>query len=421
MSIQLSKETTDLFIQYISDFGDVVFLDSQLNHGFSYLAWQPEMVYQSNVNGDDFSLKFDLFTKSDNSWKFGFVSYDVKNYLEKKLKSKNSISANLPDLWFMIPKMLLKIDAKSNEAELILGEQETFLSELEKAKKRSFDKSYSISNWQSYSNKESYLQRIEEIKDAITEGSYYELNLSRLITADFTGSVNGLFSAFRELSPVPMAAFIKTNEWSICSASPEVFICKNGNEIISKPIKGTRKRFQDEDEDKKAKNELSESIKEKAENLMIVDLVRNDFNRICKPGSVSVKTLFDIKSYSTVHQMESTVIGLLKSDVNYATIFKAAFPMGSMTGAPKIASMLAIDSLENYKRNVYSGSIGYIDEHQNAEFNVVIRTAIIKDAKLYYSVGGAITADSIPEEEWTETETKAEILRLTMIKSQYPN
>jgi len=417
LSIILSKETTDLFIQHISELGDVVFLESQLNQGFSYLAWNAEFVCQAEVNHEDFSSKFDLFTHVDQSWKFGFISYDVKNHLEVKLESKNVISANLPDLWFMIPKMLLKIDAQTNKAELILGDKKLFLNELEIARKKNFEKNYSILNWQSFTSKETYLKRIEEIKAAIKEGLYYELNLSRLITTEFIGSAYGLYAALRELNPVPMAAFIKTKEWTICSASPEVFIFKKGDEIISKPIKGTRKRFQNVVDDERVKKELAESIKEKAENLMIVDLVRNDFNRICQPGSVAVTSLFDIKSYTTVHQMESTIIGKLRSDANYFTIFKAAFPMGSMTGAPKIASMIAIDSLENYRRNVYSGSIGYIDEHQNAEFNVVIRTAIIKDGKLYYSVGGAITADSNPEEEWKETEIKAEILRLTMVKS----
>jgi anthranilate/para-aminobenzoate synthase component I len=210
--------------------------------------------------------------------------------------------------------------------------------------------------------------------------------------------------------PVPMAAFIQTQDWAVCSASPEVFLIKKGAKIESRPIKGTRKRHTNDVEDAQLIRELQSSEKEKAENLMIVDLVRNDFNRVAKPGSVVVDKLFTIHSYATAHQMESVVIAELESEKTLFDVLKAAFPMGSMTGAPKIEAMRVIDELETYQRNIYSGAIGFIDPEQNAQFNVVIRTGVIRNNELLYGVGGAITSDSDPIQEWQETEVKTQAL-----------
>jgi para-aminobenzoate synthetase component 1 len=185
---------------------------------------------------------------------------------------------------------------------------------------------------------------------------------------------------------------------------------KEGKLLVSQPIKGTRSRSVDPSMDKANYDDLADSEKDQAENLMIVDLVRNDLNRIAKKGSVSVRDLFTIQAFETVYQMVSTVQAELDAKYTATEVLKSAFPMGSMTGAPKVEVMKWIDKLENYKRGIYSGAIGYIDTNENFDFNVVIRTAILKNGLIYYATGGAITSDSNPQSEWHETVVKSAAL-----------
>jgi para-aminobenzoate synthetase component 1 len=213
----------------------------------------------------------------------------------------------------------------------------------------------------------------------------------------------------REIGPVPFGSFLQLDDISICCQSPERFLRKEGRSVFSQPIKGTSKRGRTPDEDELLKRALISSEKEQAENLMIVDLVRNDLSRIAKRGTVKVPELFAIQSFGTVHQMVSTVVAEAEQE-DPVTILQACFPMGSMTGAPKISAMKSIEKLEDYKRGIYSGAIGYITPEGNFDFNVVIRTAIIRNNDLYYAVGGAITSDSNAQKEWEETQIKARAL-----------
>ena len=212
----------------------------------------------------------------------------------------------------------------------------------------------------------------------------------------------------RERGPVPFASYVFVDGVSICCASPERFLARKGNKVWSQPIKGTISRVLGEDETDR--NILQQSEKNRAENLMIVDLVRNDLNRIAKKGTVQVKDLFEIQSFETVHQMVSTVECEVEEEMDSIEVIKSCFPMGSMTGAPKISAMLSIEEIEDYKRGIYSGAIGYFTPDQDFDFNVVIRTAIVEANNLIYPVGGAITSDSVPEEEWEETLIKARAL-----------
>lgn len=215
-----------------------------------------------------------------------------------------------------------------------------------------------------------------------------------------------IYRKMRDVNPVPFGGFIQTDSFSVCSASPERFLKKTGRKILSEPIKGTVPTSENQEEDRRLK-EILLNEKNKAENLMIVDLVRHDLSLIAETGSVKVSKLFDIQTFGTVHQLISSVEATALSGISPVDIIKSCFPMGSMTGAPKIEVMKSIDELEMYKRGIYSGAIGYITPDGDFDFNVVIRSAIIQNKKLIYPVGGAITGDSEPDEEWHETEVKA--------------
>jgi len=202
------------------------------------------------------------------------------------------------------------------------------------------------------------------------------------------------------------------DEQQIVSLSPERFLRTEGGEVETKPIKGTRRRGTTAAEDLALREELAASEKDRAENLMIVDLVRHDLSYVCKPGSIEVSKLFEIQTFGTVHQLISRIEGTISDDQRPVGIVRACFPMGSMTGAPKIRVMKRIEQLEVYRRGIYSGAIGYFTPDGDFDFNVVIRSAIISDDKLIYPVGGAITGDSDPEEEWNETGIKSRVLEL---------
>ena len=215
-----------------------------------------------------------------------------------------------------------------------------------------------------------------------------------------------LYTRMREINPVPFGAFISHEKFSVCCASPERFLKKDGNSIRSEPIKGTAGRSLDSEIDKINRQELLNE-KNRAENLMIVDLVRHDLSKVSKLGSVKASKLFDVQTFGTVHQLISVVESMAQEGIDPVDIIESCFPMGSMTGAPKIEVMKTTDQLEKYKRGIYSGAIGYITPDDNFDFNVVIRTAILQDDSLFYPVGGAITSDSDPGSEWEECMIKS--------------
>jgi para-aminobenzoate synthetase component 1 len=261
--------------------------------------------------------------------------------------------------------------------------------------------------------KEDYLQKIATIKNHILEGDIYEMNFCReLYNEDATINPLNTFFELNEKSKAPFSSFFKINEHYILCASPERFLQKNEDLLISQPIKGTVKRGASQEEDEFLKSELYHSEKERAENIMIVDLVRNDLTHFAKTGSIQVKELFGIYTFNTVHHMISTIVATLSDSKNYISAVKKAFPMGSMTGAPKIKSMQLIEQYEQSKRGVFSGSIGYFTPENNFDFNVVIRTILYNKKNKYLSVqsGGAITIDSLPEAEWDELQLKSALI-----------
>ncbi len=338
------------------------------------------------------------FYASEKDWIFGYLGYDLKNHIEA-LSSNNEEVIEAADLFFMVPEVLIEVN-ETGDMEYLRGEP------------TSIDKNWYPSDVKLESKnqikKRSYLKKIYQAKKRIREGEFYEINISHPIQYQFKGDSLDLYNKMEGIGAVPFAAYVYMDEVQICCASPERFIQKRGDKIISQPIKGTIQR--------KGNDTIADlqrfmnSEKERAENLMIVDLVRNDFSRVAQKGSVKVSKLFEIQTFETVHQMVSTVEAKVDAGVDVFSIIQACFPMGSMTGAPKIASMKAIEELEDYKRGIYSGAIGYIKPDGDFDFNVVIRTALVQGEKLVYPVGGAITSDSDPELEWEETLIKARAL-----------
>lgn len=258
--------------------------------------------------------------------------------------------------------------------------------------------------------KGSYLENIVSAQGQITSGEVYQLCLTTRLEGDYSGDPLSYFLRLRKTNPAPYSGFIRINNISYVSISPERFLEVSGNSALSSPIKGTRPRSQDKAEDDALKLELLTNSKELAENLMIVDLIRNDLSVACRPESICVNGLFEVQSYSTVHQLVSDVSGELVPGLNGFDVLRALFPGGSMTGAPKLRAIELIGQLEDSPRFGYSGGIGWIGQDGSMDLGMVIRTAIFKDGRVSIGIGGGITSDSIPESEHQEIQLKAQAL-----------
>ena len=340
------------------------------------------------------------FRKKTGNWLFGYLGYDLKNYIEN-LSSRNDSIIDLPDLFFMEPEFLFRIDGQ--EIHQIAGPEISLTGSNHQPEQKS---GMNLQQFQPSVTKPDYVKNIEQIQEHIKNGDFYELNYSFPMCGKFSGNPYQLYREMRQINPVPFGAYLSLNGFSAVCASPERFLKKTGTKVISEPIKGTAERVEDAKLDTRQKEELLNE-KNRAENLMIVDLVRHDLSKIAKTGTVKVAKLFDVQTFGTVHQLISTIEAETENQADPVEILEDCFPMGSMTGAPKIEVMKTIDRLEQYRRGLYSGAIGYFTPDGDFDFNVVIRTAIIQGNKLIYPVGGAITSDSSPEKEWRETEIKA--------------
>jgi len=345
-------------------------------------------------------------------WYFGTLSYELKNDIEN-LSSQNVSQIACPVITFIEPKTVVSVD-KNNVLE-VFGDASALIEEIfSQTSSETTDERHYKRNGKDLildMDRESYLDKVREIHNQILQGNVYEMNLcySRSLRETEIKRPHRLFSELIKRSPVPFAALVKCSELHLLCASPERFLSHSEGVLLSQPIKGTAPRGKNAQEDLFLKDQLYNSEKERAENVMIVDLVRNDLAKCSKTGSVQVRELFGIHSYAQVHQMVSSIEAELSEGIEFADILRAAFPMGSMTGTPKIAAMELIEELENSQRAWYSGSLGYIEPNGNFDFNVVIRSILYdsKSKNLTFGVGGAITIDSNPENEWAETELKA--------------
>ena len=354
---------------------------------------QSTFINNKKVGGDPFELLqffLDTCLKSDENIKsIGFIGYDIKNYLFPHIKFKIS-KTNAPCLWFAQPKKIQKYHLE---------------------KERIYQKSVFLELKQDILSLEKYKKIISEIKRELKKGNTYQINLTANKFFQYSNiSPFEIYLKIRDYVKPAFGYFINTGDEQILSFSPEQFFKTKGSKIESFPMKGTHKRSSNKDKDIFYKNKLKQSEKDKAEHLMIVDLLRNDIGKICKYGSVKVKNLFKVNSYATVHQMISCIYGQLKENIKYIDIFKALCPGGSITGAPKESSMQIIDRLENYNREIYTGNIGHIDNNGDMHFNIAIRTMVAKKNIIEYSVGGGIVWDSDPNKEWKEAQLKSKIL-----------
>ncbi|NBT86007.1 MAG: aminodeoxychorismate synthase, component I, partial [Alphaproteobacteria bacterium] len=293
-----------------------------------------------------------------------------------------------------------------------------FVMRIQDAKPKSLTPPLPLADLECNFTRETYQQAVQKVIDYIYAGDVFQTNLSRRINGDLPAGYDllALYQKLRSENPAPFSAYFNAAPTYLLSSSPERFLKSDQGKIETRPIKGTRKRSTDPLEDAKLARELLESEKDQAENVMIVDLMRNDLSKVCEPFSVEVPSLLALESYATVHHLVSTVVGTLKPEFNNVDLLKATFPGGSITGAPKIRAMEIIAELEPSQRGPYCGSVGYIGFDGNMDTNIAIRTLTVRQNKISFHVGGGIVADSNPLEEYIETETKAAALTKILTK-----
>lgn len=358
-----------------------------------------------------------VFMEEKKCWLFGHLGYDLKNEIEK-LSSSNPDNIQFADIFFFEPEVLIRI----SENEMIIEAENPVQIYNEICRSDLFITGIKNENIdiKGRISREEYVDIIQQLKKHIHRGDCYEINFCQEFYAENTIiDPPDVYKRLSTVSPNPFSALYRVNDkWLICE-SPERFIKKQNNQIISQPIKGTSKRIPDDkNRDLHSRNELQQSAKDRSENVMVVDLVRNDLTKVCIEGSVKVDELFGIYSFPQVHQMISTVSGELMPGISFTDIIEATFPMGSMTGAPKMKVMELIEQYEKTKRGIFSGAVGYITPDGDFDFNVVIRSIMYNDAANYVSfqAGSGITFYSDPEKEWEECLMKAAAIKEVLSK-----
>ncbi|HSF44392.1 MAG TPA: anthranilate synthase component I family protein [Chitinophagaceae bacterium] len=343
------------------------------------------------------------FCKNSSDWVFGHLGYDLKNEIEG-LESGHPDHINFPDAFLFVPQYLLIIDADSVSIGSHHNDHDAVFNEIAGVDPVGFP----VNNVdvQQRMGRDEYISIIAKLKEHIHRGDCYEINFCQEFYAD-DASIDpfATYSALSALSPNPFSVFYRLNNCYLLCASPERFLTRTGDKLISQPIKGTITRdLEDAANDLALKMELQHSMKDKTENVMIVDLVRNDLSKVCKEGTVEVEELFGIHAFPQVYQMVSTVSGEIREDAGFGEIIKACFPMGSMTGAPKKRVLELIERYERTRRGIFSGSVGYITPSKDFDFNVVIRSIMYNQANQYLSflAGSGITAASDPAAEYDE-------------------
>lgn len=413
-----TKDFKTQLISWAQQYEEIVWLDSnqRLHSHATYdavLAVDAFTGIQTDaLNGFEKLKDYQEVTKD---WIFGYLSYDLKNDIEP-LSSENFDGLNFPDLYFFQPKKLFLFKDKSvtiKYLNCICDEVESDLVTISSFSKTAESKVSNNIKIESRVSKASYIEKVTAMLSHIKRGDIYEANFCQEFYAIAQLNPLETYFSLNSISQTPFATFLKNGNQFLLSSSPERFIKKEGSVITSQPIKGTTRRSDNSNEDEDLKFALKNDQKERSENIMIVDLVRNDLSKIAKKGTVKVTELCEIHSFKQVHHMISTVEAEVLPTVSAVGVIAAAFPMGSMTGAPKISAMTIIEELEETKRGVYSGAVGYFSPQGDFDFNVVIRSILYNASNSYvsFSVGSAITSKSTPEKEYEECLVKAKAMR----------
>ena len=408
-----AKDIKLRMLNWSKQFSILLFLDSN-SYGGKYSSYECLLAAgaaeQVAENGGDLLSSVQQLHDTNKDWIFGHIAYDYKNELEPGLSSSHELSSGFPLLHFFIPQTVCYINKEQTVFAIETFEEPGQIYNAINAVPNSKDEPLPKLAFKSNIQKEEYINTIGKLRKHIGDGDCYEINFcNRGYCEHALIQPLDVFNALNTLSPAPFAAYYRLHDKYMMCTSPERYLRKDGSKIISQPIKGTARRDKDAVRDEQIKQALSTDIKERAENVMIVDLVRNDLSRCAVTGSVAVEELFGIYTFPQVHQMISTVSATLKAGVPFTDAIRYSFPMGSMTGAPKYKVMQLIETYEQSARELFAGTVGYISPDGDFDFNVVIRSLFYNAATqlLSYHTGGAITYDSNAEAEWEEMRLKA--------------
>ena len=432
--LQNTSEFKSKLFDWSQQFKEITWLESN-DYNQKYSSYDTVLAVGANsyleIDYQNAFAELQNYRGKVNDYIFGYLSYDLKNDIED-LISNNIDGLGFAELYFFQPKKLFLI--KGDELEIkylkefedeIKGDLEAILNEpfdaacIERSRDTQGDIVKNDSKIHKRITKKEYLKKLETILQHIHRGDIYEMNFCQEFYAEnMTINPFEVYKKLNEISKSPFATFFRNNDKYLLSSSPERFLKRESNKIISQPIKGTAKRLVNKKLDRKLAEELEKDEKERSENIMIVDLVRNDLSKTAIKGSVKVDELCKVYSFNQVHQLISTISSEVLNKTDSVEIIRSLFPMGSMTGAPKISAMQIIEKLETTKRGLYSGTVGYFTPKDDFDFNVVIRSILYNQTNKYlsYSVGGAITSKSDPKNEYQECLLKAIAMKRALKK-----
>ncbi|HEY4876731.1 MAG TPA: anthranilate synthase component I family protein [Puia sp.] len=405
-------------LNWVNPFNIFCFLD---NHQYqsSYHSYECLLAAGAidvlQLNSGDAFKQLREFSDKHSDWMFGHFGYDLKNEIED-LSSKNEDNIGFPDMFFFIPEIIIELSNDKINIGLLNNNHAEIFNQIDAVNiSDNKDQASHKINIQSRFGKKEYIEKVEALRKHILRGDCYEINFCQeFFVENILLQSLSVYNLLDSVSPNPFSSFYKINDKFVMCASPERYLKKSGNNILSQPIKGTwQKNIVDLAEDDLNKKKLFNSAKDRSENVMVVDIVRNDLSKICKEGSVKVDELYGIYTFPNLHHMISSITGELKNNMDWTDAIKATFPMGSMTGAPKKRVMELIERYEKTKRGIFSGALGYVTPGKDFDFNVIIRSIFYNQTQKYLSflVGSGITFYSESENEYAEC-----LLKVSSIK-----
>ena len=412
----------NLLLHWASQYDEVVWLDSN-EHRTEYHSYDAIMAVDALTSlQTDYADAFDKlreYQQQTADWLFGYLAYDLKNDVES-LHSQNVDGLDFPDLYFFQPRKIIALKGRNVDfmylnmvADEIPADFKLITEWNDKTEKETEREKTEI-RIKLRIFKDTYFRQVNKLLAHIHRGDIYEANFCQEFFAEYhIQDPLRVYKKLNAISKAPFAVYLRIQDKYLLSASPERYLKKMGDKVISQPIKGTARRSEIASEDQELKNRLRDDAKERAENIMIVDLVRNDLSKSAVRGTVAVEELCQVYSFEQVHQMISTIVARVPENKHPVELIRESFPMGSMTGAPKVSAMKIIEELEASRRGLYSGAVGYFSPEDNFDFNVVIRSILYNSARKFvsYSVGSAITARASPEREYEECLLKAKAMR----------